>query len=138
MSEKILTNENKRPTDSVLKATIGRTYKYFEYLKKMSISFYQEWYFTNPKSGWTLKTYDSKNILYWIFPYLNMFCIAFSLRETEREELIAKNISGKITNLISKSEKHSDGYAVRLEICSEIDFLDMERIVKPLIEIRSN
>lgn len=66
MEEKILINKKEKPTDLILKSTLGETYQYFEILKEINNYFSQDWYFTSPKSGWTFKVYDSKIVLFWV------------------------------------------------------------------------
>lgn len=136
MEEKIFNDKSVKPTEKMLKDSLGVSYKYWNSIKCFLVeqfdSINEEWKYYNPKSGWVLKVLLKKRNLFFFFAADKHFRIAFVFGEKAYQVILKSSLPKKIIDEIKGAIKYAEGRGLRIEVKSpkEVD------LIKQLIMIK--
>ncbi len=138
MADNIFDDKSKKPTDKMLKATLGKTYTLWERMKKHLKETYgdltEDWKFYGQKYGWQLKTYQKKRNLFFFIPGKDYFKITFVYGDKAAEKVQKSDLPDNIKTTLKNAKKYMEGRGLSIEVKSIEDL----EIVKKLIGIKIN
>lgn len=91
----------------------------------------QEWRFTSPKNGWTLKVAGPKRTLLYLIPCRGHFLAGIVLGEKAVAAARASNLPAAVIAAIEAARPYAEGRGIRLEVRTLKDvqpFKDMLRM----------
>jgi len=138
MAGRIFDDKSQKPTDKMLKDTLGKTYKLWEEIKKHLKKEYgqttEDWKFYNVKSGWLLKTYQKKRNLFFFIPLKDFFKLSFIFGDKAVLAVEESDLPQNIKTTLKKAKKYMEGRGLSIEVKSSKEV----EIVKKLVEIKVN
>jgi Protein of unknown function (DUF3788) len=126
-----------KPTEDALKPVLGNVYEYYERLMNIADSFITDWNFSK-RSGWMLKAYDKKKVLFYIIPLKNEFKISLAIRENERKAFLKDDELKMIHSTIKSAKQYREGFALRFNVNNDEYFEVIESLILKLIAIRTS
>ena len=134
-SQKLFESRSSMPGDSTLKTGLGRAYKYYNEILKISQGYLTEWKYYS-SGGWLLKVYDRKKALYYLIPMKGAIDINLTIRENERDEFLKDSNFSHIRDELQSAKKYPEGYALHFTIKTKADFELAKSFLERLIELR--
>ncbi len=136
MEEKTFNDKSEKPTEKMLKESLGNSYKHWNSIKGFLVDQFEtineEWKYYNPKSGWVLKVLLKKRNLFFFFAYDKYFRVAFVFGEKAYKIILKSDLPKKIIDEIKGAIKYAEGRGIRIEVKSQKDV----DIIKQLIKIK--
>ncbi len=136
MAHSIFDDKSKKPTDKMLKDALGKTYKFWEEIKKHLGEEYgeltEDWKFYGQKYGWQLKTYQKKRNLFFFIPVKGFFKLTFVFGDKAVEVVQKSDLPSNIKTTLKNAKKYMEGRGLQVEVKSTGDV----EIVKELLEIK--
>ena len=135
--EKVLVDESVFPTEEVLESTLGDSFACLQELVKVPGNDYaQEWDFISKKSGWRLKVSKRGKALFYVIPYAGLFRVAFALRDSEKDAVMASTLSQEYKDLLGASKRYKEGWALRIDVADADVCKEVVKIVDVLMRER--
>jgi len=138
MADSIFDDKNMKPTEKILKETLGKTYKLWEEIKRHLAEEYEEltenWKFYNQKSGWLLKTLKKKRNLFFFVPVKGFFKLTFIFGDKAVAAVEESNLPKNIKTTLKNAKKYMEGRGFQIKIKNSKDV----EIIKKLVEIKIN
>ncbi|PKM66086.1 MAG: hypothetical protein CVU95_12180 [Firmicutes bacterium HGW-Firmicutes-2] len=133
MNQRALLEKALQPTDEMLEDALGRTYKYYTVLIKLTGDFDKKWTFYK---GWSLKIFDKKKALLYMVPHEDGFIVSMAIREKEKETLLENPKLDFAHNQLNESEKIMEGYVIQFEVEQDESAQKCFEFVEALIGMR--
>jgi hypothetical protein len=138
MSASIFADKNKKPTDKMLKVALGKTYAFWEGIKKHILSEYgkatEDWKFYNVRSGWLLKTLLKKRNLFFFVPVEDYFKLSFIFGDKAVEAVVKSDLPENIKTTLRNAKKYMEGRGLSIDVKTSEDV----EITKKLVDIKIN
>ena len=129
----IFLDKSVKPNDDMLSRALGRSYKYWEEIKRSLRSQYsplaEEWKFYGAKSGWTLKLLFKKRNLFFFAPCEKYFRIAFVFGDKAVEEVESSPLPATLAKELKNAKRYAEGRGLRLEIRKKADIKNVVTLV---------
>jgi hypothetical protein len=136
MIQRPFTKPKAKPDDQALRAAIGKAFTFYSRIIATAGSFPREWAYSK-NSGWMLKVHDTKKALLYLIPLAGGLRVSLTLRDDEREQLLADNDLAGMHQQIWTARKYSEGHALVFEIYSDKEFRSFDAFLQKLIALRS-
>lgn len=88
-----------------------------------------EWGFSSPKTGWELLLKQPKRAVLYMNPCKGYFLASFALGEKAVKTAHESLLPASVLDVIDAASKYAEGRGVRLEVRTEADLLNVERLV---------
>ena len=128
-----------KPTNKMLSDELGRSYKYWEAIKKSLEnqfgSLTEEWKFYSASSGWTLKLLLKRRNLFFFAPCKKYFRIAFIFGDKAVAEVEASDLPVDLIRELREAKRYVEGRALRLEIRTKADVKNVVKLAR--IKVRN-
>jgi hypothetical protein len=138
MASSISDDKNEKPTETMLKDALAKTYKLWEEIKKHLAEEYgeltEDWKFYNQKSGWLLKTLKKKRNLFFFIPVKDFFKITFIFGDKAVRSVMESDLPKNIKTTLKNAKKYMEGRGLQIEVKSSKEV----KFVKKLVEIKIN
>lgn len=135
MEEKVFMEESIEPTDQIMLKVLGNEYSHYQKIIKLVKLFSKEWAFSK-KGRWMLKIHDKKKTFFYIIPLKEEIKIGMTIRENEKNILVADKKLKEIKGIIESAKKFSEGFAIYFYIRNEKEFRIFEMFIEKLISVR--
>ena len=119
MNKPILLDKFVKPTDAVLKKTLGGTFDLFRRFRDSLSAYPLEWKFYNKKSGWTLKVAGKKRAVCWVTPFDGCFMVGMVFPDSEKEAILASRVKKSVRDELASARKYPEGWPVRIVVRTE-------------------
>ena len=129
-------NQTEKPTDVNIENSLGKSYKFYLELEKLTNSFKREWNYSK-NSGWMQKVFDQKKALFYLVPLVDSFKISLTVRENERISFLKDKLLKGIHPQLVDTKKYSEGFAVHFLITDRTSYLQCSSLIKKIIDQRS-
>ena len=136
MKRRLFTDMDVTPTDSLLRKKSGAAMDYYLGIVSTSGKYRKQWQF-NRGNGWILKVDDMRKALYYLVAFEDGVEVSLTVREKEREELLACKDLQNLHAQLESGTKYSEGYALRFGVESHVECLSVAKFLTHLMKIRS-
>jgi hypothetical protein len=136
MKRRLFTDMDVTPTDSLLRKKSGAAMDYYLGIVSTSGKYRKQWQF-NRGNGWILKVDDMRKALYYLIVFEDGVEVSLTVREKEREELLACKDLRDVHAQLESGTKYSEGYALRFGVESQAECLSVAKFLTCLMKIRS-
>lgn len=133
MKQKALNEKSDRPEDADFKSILGDSYRKYEELLFLVNTFKKKWTYYK---GWSLKVFDKKKALFYLFPYFGSFDVIFAIRESEKDILIADDDFKDYRDSLENGKKFPEGIKMHFEIEDDKSYSYLEFFLKGIMELR--
>lgn len=137
MDGRAFTDKAIRPELENLSTTLGKCFGYYEELLSQTAGFKSSWQYS-PSSGWMQKVFDGKKALFYVIPHVGGYVVSLTLREAEREAMLANSALQLFYDKLRKARKFTEGYHLVLEVKVNSDHLQCLQFINALIYLRTN
>ncbi len=127
--------KNNKPGEDSVEKTLGASYGYYREILRFSQDFEHKWVFSKA-DGWSMKIYDIKKALCYIYPSEGNFRVYMTLRENERNSLINNPNIRFAYKKLGESKQFSEGFAVTYDVKDEISAEKCSLFMKEVILLR--
>lgn len=129
----IFNDKSRPPSEDDLKAKLGRTFVFWNDLKKLIASKFapvtEEWGFTSKKTGWGLRLKHEKRTILYMTPCEGYFLASFALGEKAVKAAHESDLPASVLKIIDNAPKYAEGRGVRLEVRNAHERSDAEKLV---------
>ena len=137
MTDYVFTDRDFKPEETSLESALGVYFAFYNELMELAHTFKKEWHYYKT-GGWVQKVFSSKKALYHFIPLHNACKVHLTIRENERERLLADAELCFIHKDLQEAKKYPEGYAIYLEINTFEATANCLCFVDRLIKIRLN
>lgn len=131
-------DKSDKPNNEMIKAALGRTYKYWESIQNILEEQYgkliPEWKHYGAKSGWTLKMLLKKRNLFFFGPYEGYFKIAFVFGDKAVKAIEESDLPKALIEEVKNARRYMEGRGLQIDVKKQEQIKD---IIK-LTEIKVN
>lgn len=133
MDTSIFTDKNVAPGENDLKEALGdnygfwktiREYVYLKYPKAMD-----EWKYPGIKYGWSFRIKDKKRVIIYLLPRDKFFRVAMVFGQKAADEVMNKDISGEIKELLAAAVVYAEGRGIRFDVRDESIIRDIRKLI---------
>ncbi|MGA9408577.1 MAG: DUF3788 family protein [Bacteroidota bacterium] len=121
----IFINKSVKPNNEMLSDALGRSYRYWEEIKKTLESRYgkltAEWKYYGSGSGWTLKLLLKKRNLFFFSPCKKYFRIAFVFGDNAVTAVEASDLPVRMIEELKGAKRYVEGRGLRIEVKKKAD-----------------
>jgi hypothetical protein len=137
MKRRLFTDANVSPTEALLRKQLGSAITYYLGIMAKSGDYRKQWQYSRG-NGWILKVDDMRKALYYLIPLEEGIEISLTVRDSERESLLANKDVEYLFPQLESATKYSEGYALRFDIESQSDCTAVIRFLQELMKMRSS
>ena len=121
-----------QPRDSDLVEVLGDSRALWDELKSQMETQFQplsvDWGFSGKKWGWSLRLKQKARTVLYMTPRRGHFVVGFALGQKAVDAAHESDLPQSILDMIDDSQKYAEGRAVRLEVRTGDDLLNVARI----------
>jgi hypothetical protein len=117
MDTNVLTDKNEVPTDTQLRAVLGKCAKQWDQVVAATDEAggcRAEWKYYGT-SGWLRKAMQKKRNLYFVIPRAGRFIVAFTLGQKAVAAVVASQASRRTKDALVASRKYAEGQSVKID-----------------------
>lgn len=123
------------PSEDSIEKDLGKSYRYFLNLLKQTDRLNRKLVFSKP-NGWSIKIYDVKKALCYIYISEDMFRVYMTLREWEKEELMDNPNVRFAYKKLGESKQFSEGFAITYDVKDDISSEKCSLFIKEVMLLR--
>lgn len=123
------------PSEADIEKTLGSTYQYFKALIEQTKGLNRRWAFSKAV-GWSIKIYDAKKALCYIYISDGYFRVYMTLRESERDILMRSQSVRFLHKKLGESKQFSEGFAIIQDIKDELSAEKCSLFIREVMFLR--
>jgi hypothetical protein len=132
MTLSAFSDKSKMPSDDDLESTLGKTYVFWNELKRILASKFAplstEWGFSSNKTGWGLRLRQEERTVLYMTPCKGYFLASFALGEKAVKAARESDLPLSVLETIDSARKYAEGRGVRLEVRSAQDVHNVQKL----------
>ena len=123
-------NRDRKPKDSKLRQTLGRSFVLWEALRSHIQSDYapatEDWNFSGAQWGWALRLKQKKRTVLYMTPCRKHFLVGFALGEKAVTAARKSSLPSSVIKTIDEAPRYAEGRGVRLQVRFKKDLESIE------------
>jgi uncharacterized protein DUF3788 len=135
MTDRPFMDAGAEPTEANLETAMAVAYPRYRDLLELAGGYSRSWGY-GKAGGWMLKVFARGKALFYVIPLRGGFKVSLTVREAEREAMLADAELSAMRAALAGAKKYPEGFALAFEVAETAECPELEPFMRKLVALR--